>query len=151
MPSKVKIDLKLVVSSLPQPPKGKTDKSQSFKTTAPSQSINCPKSVTSRPPHSPMVEIIQNPCLQNHILPKWKLSKISPFKTQHIFPKWKCLKISPIRTSAPSQSGTCKNQSFQDNIPSWSNNCLKPVKTTTSFESGNSSKLVLWRSPTFPR
>ena len=53
---------------------------------------NNPQLVLSRPQHPLKVQIGQTPSLQDHhILPKWNLSKISPFKTPHP-PKVKIIK-----------------------------------------------------------
>ena len=68
-------------------------KNQSFEGQHTSQSKNYPKSLLWRPPHHPKVQIIQNQSLNSHhILPRWKWSKISPFKTTTVSQNVNCPK-----------------------------------------------------------
>ena len=64
-------------------PKWKILEISPFKTTTHSQSWNFTQSVILRQPHPPKVKIVKKKWSfqNNHILPKWKLPKITPFKT----------------------------------------------------------------------
>ena len=142
---------KLVLQSLPHPPKVKTDKNEprppnppnvklskignfktytssqsgnilnqffqdnipcqhdnypkSVKTTTSSKSRKYPKSVLSKPPQLPKVEIVKYQFFQDH----------------HILHIWKLLKMSLFNTPNPPKVKTRQNQSLQDYyiLPKW--------------------------------
>ena len=89
-------------------PNKKLFKITSFKTTTPSKSRNCSKSVLSRPPHPPKVETVKNQFFQDHhTLPKIESVQNQFFQDHHTLPKYKLFKISSFKTTTPSQSRNC--------------------------------------------
>ena len=133
----------------------------SFKTTTPSESRICSKSVISYPPDPPKVETVQNQFFHDHhSLPKWKLFKISPFKTTTPphpttapSESRKCSKLVLSRPPHPLKIETVQNEFFQDYHTLWKKKLFKmsSFKTTTPSQSRNCSKRVLSRPPYPPK
>ena len=78
-----------------------------------------PKSVLSRPLHPPKVKIIWNQSFQDHhIIPKWKMLKISPFKAATYSLSTNCwksfLSIQPLSQS----------ENYQESVLSWPSHWL---------------------------
>ena len=115
--------LKSVILTFYIPAKWKLLKFSILVTTKTSQNRHCKNSILSRPPYPLKMETVKIQSLQDHyILPKWKVSRISSFKTtissqsenfpyqslwdhHTLLPKWTLLKISHFSTSTSSKSG----------------------------------------------
>ena len=123
-------------------PKCKLFKISSFKTTTPSQSRNCSKSVLSRPPHHCKVETVQNYFFQGTGLTPpyvWASGHPHMFGCSHAF---RYPLMSPDAPNTPICSNT---PCMSPMLP-----CAYPIcyfKTTTPSQRRNCSKSVLSRPP----
>ena len=153
-------------------PKSKLLKMSPFKTATISQNRNCPKSVLTRPPHSPQIENYSESVLSRTLYPlKVKTNKDQSFQGHHILQggncwKWllsrpphppnmeknlilqdhftlsKCRLAGSFKPATPSQSVNCPTLVLSRLPSKMKANKNNPFKTITSSQGGNCSKLV---------
>ena len=91
-------------------PKWYFPKTSPYKTTtAPQSEINL-KSLLSGSPHSPKVNGLKSLLSRPPHPPKVKFIKIQSFQDHHILPKWTLSKVSPYKTTTPSQVKVIQHQ-----------------------------------------
>ena len=104
------------------PPKQKLIIPSPLKTPAPSKSKNLPKTLMSRPQHYSKMEIVKNQVLlKPPNPPKEENIQKQSFEDCHTLPKWKLFKISPYKTTKPFQNKNCPKSVFLDHhiLPNW--------------------------------
>ena len=117
--------LKSVISKPPHPPNMETVENQLFqdhhilqiwkllkisyfRTTTPTKSRNCYKSLLSRPPHQPKSRNCYKSAISRPLQPpKIETVKNHFFQDHHILQIWKLLKISYFKTTTSSQNRKC--------------------------------------------
>ena len=107
----------------------------------------------SRLAHSLKLKIIQNQSFQDdHTFPKWTITK-SPFKTSTPFLKWKISKISHFKTTIISQTENVQKSVFEAHhtTPNWTLSKINPFKTTTASKNVNYQKSFISKLTHLPK
>ena len=84
--------------------------------------------------------------LQPPYPPKVKISKMSPFKRHYTLPKWILSKISPYKANKSSQSGKCEQDGQQD----WNSEiiciCIMYLATISILSSITTYVFLVWQT-----